>query len=63
MTVLALVMVAAVDLGALFAEKDAWSGKAEFFAVEHAKEGFVFASERRDVVNCLTHDTCTWHGM
>ena len=56
-------MAAALDLGAMFAEKDAWTEKAEFFAVEHAKEGFVFASERRDVVNCLKHDTCTWHGM
>ncbi|MBQ3287939.1 MAG: C39 family peptidase [Kiritimatiellae bacterium] len=63
MALLATVLIAALDLGALFSEKDAWSGKAEFFAVEHAKEGFVFASERRDVVNCLKHDTCTWHGM
>ena len=62
MTFAALVL-AALDLASLFAEKDAWSGKAEFFAVEHAKEGFVFASERRDVVNCLKHDTCTWNGM
>ena len=56
-------MVAALDLGALFSAKEAWSGKSEFFAVEHAKDGFVFASESRDVVNCLKHDTCTWHGM
>lgn len=56
-------MVAALDLGALFSEKDAWTEKSEFFAVEHAKDGFVFASESRDVVNCLKHDTCTWHGM
>ena len=58
-----MAMVAALDLGALFSDKDAWTGKSEFFAVEHAKEGFVFASENRDVVNCLRHDTCTWHGM
>ena len=56
-------MAAALDLAALFAEKGAWSGKAEFFAVEHAKDGFVFASERRDAVNCLKHDTCIWNGM
>ena len=62
-TTISLLMAAALDLGAMFAEKDAWTEKAEFFAVEHAKEGFVFASERRDVVNCLKHDTCTWHGM
>ena len=58
-----MTMVAALDLGALFSEKEAWTGKSEFFAVEHAKDGFVFASEGRDVVNCLRHDTCTWHGM
>ena len=59
----ALVLAAALDLGAMFAEKGAWSEKSEFFAVEHAKEGFSFASENRDVVNCLNHDTCTWHGI
>jgi len=59
----ALVIAAALDLGAMFAEKGAWSEKSEFFAVEHAKEGFSFASENRDVVNCLNHDTCTWHGL
>ena len=60
---ISLLFAAALDLGTMFAEKDAWTEKAEFFAVEHAKDGFVFASERRDVVNCLKHDTCTWHGM
>ena len=54
---------AALDLGTLFAEKDAWTGKAEFFAVDHAKDGFEFASEDRTIVNCLKHDTCTWHGL
>ena len=58
-----LILFAALDLGTLFANKDAWIGKAEFFAVEHAKEGFQFASESRDIVNCLKHDTCTWHGL
>ena len=58
-----LILLATLDLGALFSNKDAWTGKAEFFAVEHAKEGFSFASENRDIVNCLKHDTCTWHGL
>ncbi len=56
-------LFAVLDLGTLFAEKGAWTEKAELFAVEHAKEGFVFASEGRDIVNCLKHDTCTWHGL
>ena len=58
-----LILLAALDLGALFSSKEAWTGKAEFFAVEHAKEGFAFASEDRTIVNCLRHDTCTWHGL
>jgi len=63
MTALPLVLLAVLDLGTLFGEKDAWTETAEFFAVEHAKEGFAFASEARDIVNCLKHDTCTWHGL
>ena len=58
-----LILIAALDLGTLFATKEAWTGKAEFFAVEHAKDGFAFASEDRTIVNCLKHDTCTWHGL
>ena len=58
-----LILLAALDLGALFSNKVAWTGKAEFFAVEHAKDGFAFASEDRTIVNCLKHDTCTWHGL
>ena len=58
-----LILLAALDLGTLFSGKDAWNTKSEFFAVEHAKEGFAFASESRDIVNCLKHDTCTWHGI
>ena len=58
-----LILLAALDLGTLFSNKDAWTGKAEFFAVEHAKDGFSFASEDRTIVNCLKHDTCTWHGL
>ena len=58
-----LILFAALDLGTLFLNKDAWTGKAEFFAVEHAKDGFAFASENRTIVNCLKHDTCTWHEL
>ena len=58
-----LILLAVLDLGTLFANKGSWTGKAEFFAVEHAKEGFSFASEDRTIVNCLKHDTCTWHGL
>ena len=59
----AIVLLAALDLGTLFANRESWTEKAEFFAVEHAKDGFAFASEDRTIVNCLEHDTCTWHGF
>lgn len=59
---LSVLLLAVLDLGALFADKEAWTEKAEFFAVEHAKEGFRFASEARDIVNCLKPEACTWHG-
>ena len=58
-----LILIAALDLGALFSSKEAWTDKADFFAVEHAKDGFAFASEDRTIVNCLKHDTCTWYGL
>ena len=58
-----LILFAMLDLGALFSNKEAWTGKAEFFAVDHAKDGFAFTSEDRTIVNCLKHDTCTWHGL
>ena len=63
MTFAVAMVLAALDLGALFSNKEAWTGKAEFFAVEHAQDGFAFASEDRTIVNCLRHDTCTWHGL
>ena len=63
MCISSLILLAALDLGALFSNKESWTGKAEFFAVEHAKEGFSFASEDRNIVNCLKHDTCIWHGL
>ena len=59
----AILLLAALDLGALFADKEAWSEKAEIFAVDHKMEGFEFASETRDQVNCLDPTTCVWHGL
>lgn len=53
---------AALDLGALFSDREAWSEKSELFAVDHAREGFRFASETRDIVNCLDPSACTWYG-
>ena len=57
----ALLLAAALDLGAMFSEKGAWNEKSEFFAVEHAKEGFSFAASTRsrlpeDWAFAITHD-------
>lgn len=56
------ILLAALDLGALFSSKEAWRNEAELFAVEHAKAGFAFASEDRQIVNCLNPESCTWFG-
>lgn len=61
--IFATLLLAVLDLGTLFANKDAWAEKSEFFVVEHAKDGFRFASETRDIVNCLDHDSCVWYGL
>lgn len=53
----------AFDLGTLFAEKSAWEQSAVDFAVENSKYGFTFASQNRDIVNCLKRGTCKWHGI
>ena len=59
----AALLLAVFDLGAFFAQDSSWTQNAELFAVEHAQEGFVFASDARDVVNSLAHDTCCWHNL
>ena len=54
---------AAVDLGELFASKEAWSESAVDFTVDHARDGFEFASQKRDIVNCLTYGASGWRGI
>ena len=56
-------MLAACDLGEYFSDKSAWEESAVDFAVDHAKDGFTFASQKRDAVNCLRRGGSTWHGM
>lgn len=56
------VLLATVDLGGLFSSGGAWSTTADDFAVEHAADGFVFASQKRDIVNCLRRGAATWLG-
>lgn len=59
----ALTASAAFDLGLFFADDSAWTTKAEIFVAEHAKEGFRFASEERNIANSLRPDTCVCWGL
>ena len=56
-------MLAAVDLGEHFAKEDSWTESSVDFAVEHQRDGFGFASQKRDIVNCMGRGKCTWHGL
>lgn len=51
------------DLGALFSDKSVWSGNSVDFTVDNARYGFEFASQKRDIVNCLKKGTCRWNGL
>jgi len=56
-------LLSACDLGTHFAKPDAWTESAVDFAVEFQKDGFGFASQKRDIVNCMKRGACTWHGI
>ena len=56
-------MLSACDLGTHFSKPDSWTESAVDFAVEFQKDGFGFASQKRDIVNCMTRGSCTWHGL
>lgn len=64
MHALAFALVLAVcDLGELFAPAEKWQESAVDFTVDHAKDGFKFASQKRDIVNCMGRGKATWHGL
>lgn len=56
-------IIATLDLGKVFAPAEAWKMNAVDFAVAHARDGFGFASEKRDTVNCLGRGKCAWLGL
>ena len=56
-------LLAVLDLGTLFAKSDAWKDQSEMFVVSHKKDGFVFASDERNIVNCLNANACTWYDL
>lgn len=60
--IFAALLFAVLDLGELFAEREAWQVSSDMFAVEHRQEGFRFASEARDIVNSLDPNRCAWKG-
>jgi len=58
----AVALFATLDIGEKFAEKEAWEETAVDFTVDHTQEGFVFASQKRDIVNSLKRGTVKWLG-
>lgn len=61
--VCSLIVLASCDFGELLSKPEAWETTATDFTVEHQEDGFVFASQKRDIVNCLRKGGCTWHGL
>ena len=51
------------DLGRVFSTPDAWKISSVDFAVEYQSDGFEFASQKRDIVNCLRRGGCFWYGL
>lgn len=57
-----LALFAVVDIEGIFSSKEAWEVKAEDFAAAHLDDGFVFASQKRDIVNSLKRGSAVWMG-
>ena len=57
------IFLAAFDIGEAFSSPEAWEESAVDFAVDRAKDGFKFASAKRDAVVCLRKGACTWHDI
>ena len=56
-------MLSVCDLGTHFAKPEAWTESSVDFAVDHQSDGFGFASQKRDIVNCMQRGKCAWHGL
>ena len=57
------IMLCVCDLGVRFDDKAAWRESPEEFIASNAVDGFVFASSKRDVINCLYRGGSSWRGM
>ncbi len=56
-------MLSVCDLGAHFEKPGSWEESSVDFTVDHQGDGFGFASQKRDIVNCMGRGKCTWHGI
>ncbi len=56
-------MLAVFDLGVHFEKPGSWEESSVDFAVDRQGDGFGFASQKRDIVNCMGAGNCTWHGI
>ncbi|MBQ6137200.1 MAG: C39 family peptidase [Kiritimatiellae bacterium] len=56
-------IVAACDLSALFSSPADWERSCDAFVQEHRADGFRYASDRKDVANCMCRGACTWNGL
>ena len=54
---------AAFDFGTAFSKPEAWEETAVDFTVEHASEGFKFASAKREAVVNMTKGATCWNGL
>lgn len=61
--VITAALLGVCDLGRIFSTADSWKISSVDFAVEYQQDGFGFASQKRDIVNCLRRGGCTWHGL
>ena len=56
-------LFAAFDFGPAFSEPEAWDETAVDFTVDHAKNGFKFASAKRDAVVNMHKGESMWNGL
>ena len=56
-------IVAVCDLSAAFSGPSAWTQSCDRFVAEHREDGFRYASDSKDVANCMTRGACAWNGL
>ena len=56
-------ILAVLDLGVHFENPSSWEESSVDFAVDRQGDGFGFASQKMDIVNCMGRGKCAWHGI